>query len=93
MSRGVALPEAVAQLDDGGEFQWRMRNAATTRGGFLRALAGWHESLDARSFQEEQAAAHAVTSGLVLFNGLVVGLVALAVFGTLVSIIDAAVLW
>jgi len=93
LAHGQSLPEAVAALDEHGEFQWRLRNATHSRSGFLRALAGWHESLDARAFQEEQAAAHAVTSGLVLFNGMVVGLIALAVFGSLVAIIEAAVLW
>jgi len=93
LASGLALPDAVALLDDRGEFQWRLRNATHNRGGFLPALSGWHESLDARAFKEEQAAAHAVTSGLVLFNGAVVGLIALAVFGALVSIIEAAVLW
>ena len=55
LRQGVGLPEAVHVMDDSGEFRWRLRNAAATHGGFMRALAGWHESLDARAFQLEQA--------------------------------------
>jgi len=93
LAQGVRLTDAVRRLDDSGEFRWRLANAAHARGGFLRALTGWHEALDAKSFQQEQAAAHIVTSALVLANGVLVALVALAVFGALVSIIEAGVLW
>ena len=55
-------------------------------GGFLQALAGWHESLDAKAFQQEQAAAHGITSALVLWSGLFVGAVVISVFMFLVSI-------
>jgi hypothetical protein len=56
-------------------------------------LTGWHESLDAKAFQQEQAAAHTVTSGLVIANGLIVATVAVGVFSVLISIINAGVLW
>ena len=93
LARGVKLTDAVASLDDDGEFRWRLTNAVHAHGGFLRALTGWHESLDAKAFQEEQAAAHMVTSGLVIANGLIVAFVAIGVFSVLVSIINAGVLW
>jgi general secretion pathway protein F len=93
LAGGAKLTEAVAALDDSGEFRWRLANALHSHGGFLRALTGWHESLDAKAFQEEQAAAHAVTSGLVIANGLIVAMVAIGVFSVLISIIDAGVLW
>jgi type II secretory pathway component PulF len=93
LRQGVKLPEAVQQLDDAGEFRWRLRNAAAGPGGFLRALAGWHESLDARAFQQEQAAAHVITTSLVLWSGLFVGLVLVAVFSVLTSLINVATLW
>ena len=60
---------------------------------FLKSLAGWHESLDAKAFQQEQAAAHGVTTGLVLWSGLFVGTVVISVFSFLISIINAGVLW
>jgi type II secretory pathway component PulF len=93
LAGGATLTEAVALLDDSGEFRWRITNAIHAHGGFLRALTGWHESLDAKAFQEEQAAAHSVTSGLVIANGLIVATVAVGVFSVLISIINAGVLW
>ena len=93
LQRGLNLPEAVEALDDAGEFRWRLTNACHAHGGFLKALTGWHEALDAKAFQQEQAAAHAVTTALVLFNGLFVGLVVTTVFSVLVSIVNQGVLW
>ena len=90
---GVKLTEAVSRMDESGEFGWRFANAVQAGGGFLRALTGWHESLDARAFQQEQAAAQALTSLLVIFNGLVVGLMAMAVFQSLTAIIQEGLLW
>jgi tetrahydromethanopterin S-methyltransferase subunit G len=52
-------------------------------------LRGWHEALDAKAFQQEEATAHAVTSGLVILNGLVVGLIATAMFGILIAMVRA----
>jgi len=93
LAGGMKLTEAVASLDDTGEFRWRLNNALHAHSGFLRALTGWHESLDAKAFQQEQAAAHVVTSALVLANGLIVGIVVTGVFSALISITNAGVLW
>ncbi len=93
LKQGVALPQALQLMDDSGEFGWRMTNALHQRGAFAQALGGWHAWLDAKAFQQQQAAAHTVTSALVVWNGLVVGAVVLSVFGVLISIIDAGVLW
>ena len=86
LAQGVKLDEAVRAFDDSGEYHWRLTNATHASGGFLAALRGWHESLDARAFQQEEAAAHVVASGLVIMNGVVVGLIATAMFGMLVAI-------
>ena len=93
LRQGMSLPEAVQAIDDSGEFRWRLRNAATAHGGFLRALTGWHESLDAKAFQLEQAAAHGITTALVLWSGFFVGLLTVSVFVVFTSLINAAVLW
>jgi type II secretory pathway component PulF len=93
LQRGLKLPEAVEAMDDAGEFRWRLTNACHAHGGFLKALAGWHEALDAKAFQQEQAAAHGVTTALVLFNGLFVGFVVTTVFSVLVSIVNSGLLW
>ena len=93
LKQGIKLTEAIQAMDDAGEFRWRLRNAAHATDGFRAALAGWHEALDAKAFQQEQAAAHGVTTALLLLNGLFVGTVVASVFGFLVSIINAGILW
>jgi type II secretory pathway component PulF len=93
LQQGVALPQALQRMDDSGEFGWRLTNALQQRGKFAQALAGWQAWLDAKAFQQQQAAAHTVTSALVVWNGIVVGLVVVSVFGVLISIINAGILW
>jgi type II secretory pathway component PulF len=87
LERGVKLDAAVSAFDDNGEFHWRLTNAIHARGGFLAALRGWHEALDAKAFQQEETATHALTSGLVIMNGLVVALIAVATYGMLVMLL------
>jgi type II secretory pathway component PulF len=87
LAGGAKLDDAVGIFDDTGEFHWRLTNALHAHGGFLQALRGWHEALEARAFQQEETATHAMTSGLVLLNGLVVALIATAMFGMLVMIL------
>ncbi len=90
LERGTRLDDAVGEFDDTGEFHWRLTNAVHARGGFLAALRGWHEALDAKAFQQQEATAHAVTSGLVILNGVVVALIATAMFGVLIVILKGA---
>ncbi len=80
LAKGVKLDDALRHFDDSGDFHWRMTNAARARGGFLDALRGWHQALDAKAFQQEEATAHLVTSGVVVFNGALVALIATAMF-------------
>jgi type II secretory pathway component PulF len=87
LEKGIKLDDAVRAFDDSGEFHWRLTNATHAHGGFLNALRGWHEALDAKAFQQEEAATHVLTSGLVVLNGLVVALIATAMFGMLVMIL------
>ncbi len=88
IQQGTKLDDAVRAFDDSGEFRWRLANATHARGGFLTALRGWHESLDARAFQQEEATAHAVTTGIVIWNGLLVALIATAMFGIIIAILN-----
>jgi hypothetical protein len=85
LEKGVKLDTAVRAFDDSGEFQWRLTNATHAHGGFLNALRGWHEALDAKAFQQEEATAHVLTSGLVILNGVLVALIATAMFGILMA--------
>jgi hypothetical protein len=80
LRQGAALTEAVQRLDDTGEFRWRLANGAHGTRGFFSALAGWQASLDAKAFQLEQAAAHALSTSIVLLNAVTVALVAAGVF-------------
>ena len=91
LENGVKLDDAVRAFDDTGEFHWRLANAVHAHGGFLEALRGWHTALDAKAFQQEEAATHIVTSGLVILNGVVVALIATAMFGMLVMMLRAMV--
>jgi type II secretory pathway component PulF len=90
LESGAKLDDAVRAFDDSGEFHWRLTNATHSHGGFLNALRGWHESLDARAFQQEEATAHAVTTCLVILNGLLVALIATAMFGILIAALNGA---
>jgi type II secretory pathway component PulF len=87
LQRGSNLDQAVRIFDDTGEFHWRLTNATHAREGFLTALRGWHEALDAKAFQQEEATAHAVTSGLVVLNGVVVALITTATFGIIITVL------
>ena len=80
-------------MDDSGELRWRLANALHSSRGFLRALTGWHEALDAKAFQQEQAVAQLTTTGLVLFNGVMVAGIVIAVFLALIQLLNEAVLW
>jgi type II secretory pathway component PulF len=87
LQQGVKLEDAVRKFDRSGEFHWRLTNATHAHGGFLGALRGWHEALDAKAFQQEETATHMLTSGLVILNGVVVGLIAVGMYGMLVMIL------
>ena len=87
LANGAKLEEAIRSFDDTGEFHWRLTNATHAQGGFLSALRGWHEALDAKAFQQEETATHVLTSLLVVLNGVVVGLIAIGMFGMLVMLL------
>jgi type II secretory pathway component PulF len=93
LAQGVKLPDAIRAIDRAGELQWRLSNALQRGRGFLSALAGWHEALDSKAFQQEQAAAQITTTALVLFNGLIVASIVIGMFLPLVALINAATLW
>jgi type II secretory pathway component PulF len=93
LAGGRSLVEAIARLDDAGEFRWRLENAAQGTNKFLTALEGWHEALSARAFRIEQTSATLVTTGLVLLNGLFVGSLAVGVFAMFTNLINLGVLW
>jgi len=83
---GLKLPEALQGMDDTGEFGWRLKNAGYGGGRFFQALTGWHEWLHARAYQQEQAAAQSISTGLLLLNAASVALVVVLVIGSLAQI-------
>lgn len=93
LKNGASLPDALRSVDDTGELHWRLSNALHSGRGFLAALNGWHESLDAKAFQQEQAAAQLTTSALVLINGMIVAAIVIAVFLPLVALLNSITLW
>jgi type II secretory pathway component PulF len=93
LQEGVKLPEAICALDNSHELQWRLSNALRRGVGFVRALTGWQEALDAKAFQLEQAAAQVTTTVLVLVNGLIVASFMIAVFLVIITLINGASLW
>lgn len=93
LSQGVPLTEALQHLDHRREFAWRLSNAAHGKGGFVKALRGWFEALDARAFQQEQGAAHTITTGVVLWNGLVIGAFVGSIFYFLSNLVQQGALW
>ena len=90
LQQGTKLDDAVRAFDDSGEFHWRLANATHARGGFLNALRGWHEALDAKAFQQEETTAHVLTTGVVILNGVLVALIATAMFGIFVALLRGA---
>lgn len=87
LAAGVSLTEAVRRFDDSGEFHWRLANAVHARGGFLVALRGWHESLEAKAFHQREAATQLFTSGLVILNGTLVGLIVIGFYAPIIGIL------
>ncbi len=93
LSTGVPLPQAFGAMDDSGEWQWRIRNTFERGRNFVCSLNGWHEALDAKAFQLEQTAAQLTTTGVVLFNAVIVGCIVTAMFLALIDLISEAALW
>ena len=54
----------------------------------MAALRGWHDALEAKAFQQEQTASQAITTCFVLLNGLMLGLMALGIFGLLIQLLN-----
>lgn len=90
---GVKLPQSIHRLDDSGEFRWRLANASQSLTGFRSALNGWLEALDAKAFQQQQAAAHLITTTFVLVNGVLIGGFVIGTFDVIIAILNNGVLW
>lgn len=90
LKQGEGLTEAIRYIDDAGEFRWRLTNAAHARRGFVHALTGWHEFLDAKAYQQEQAVAQTVTTSIVILHGTVIGFFAVGVFYLLIHFMEIA---
>jgi type II secretory pathway component PulF len=90
LKNGKKLVDSLKSFDRSGELSWRFamfqNNDHATP-----CLAGWHESLEARAFKEEQTFAHIISTILILILGTAVGLLAFISFDFLISIIGQSV--
>jgi type II secretory pathway component PulF len=93
LQRGEKLTVAIRGIDDSGELQWRLTNAAHGHGGFLHSLQGWHDTLDAKAYQQEQAVSQVLSTALIILNGVLVCIVALAIFQPIIAVIQREALW
>lgn len=87
LATGISLTEAVRKFDDSGEFHWRLSNAVHARGGFMAALRGWHQALEAKAFHQREAATQVFTSGLVILNGALVGLIVISCYAPIIGLL------
>lgn len=92
LAAGVALPAALGELEQT-QLTWRFQSAAGSGRRFVDALRHWHEALEAEAARSEDVAAHLLSSGMVVFNGVMVGLMVSAVFVALSSMVNEAALW
>jgi type II secretory pathway component PulF len=93
LQQGVKLTEAIRAFDDTGEFHWRLTNAAHAGRGFLRALQGWHDALEAKAFQQEQAASQTISTVFIVLNGALACWIALAIFQPMIQVIQEGAMW
>jgi type II secretory pathway component PulF len=93
LQAGVKITEAIQLMDDSQELRWRLANGLQGAGGFVRALSGWHEALDAKAFQLEQTAAQLSTTLFVLLNGAIIACIVIGMFIVLIQLINRASLW
>ena len=93
LQSGIGLTEAIKLMDDSKEFQWRLTNALQTKGNFVDALSGWHQSLSARADRQCQTFATLMEATMVLFLGLIVGSVVVGLFSPLVHLMEKIILW
>lgn len=80
LRQGTKFALAVQSLDDTGEFGWRLANGAHGSRGFFSALQGWHASLNAKAYQQEQAAGQIISTSLVLINAVTVVVIAMGIY-------------
>jgi type II secretory pathway component PulF len=93
LENGKDLVTALRRFDSQKELSWRLANAAHGQGGFFPALTGWMESLDVKAFQQEQTVSQLVTTGIIILNGVLVGVLAASLFYLLISIITELEPW
>lgn len=85
---GSKLPDALQRIDRSGDLKWRISNATPGKDGFSQALNGWHDLLEAKAFQQEQAAGQVISTGIVLGFGSLLALFVLATFLPLLRILS-----
>lgn len=97
MSQGVTLTEVLTALfDSKGELAWRFANSYTAIGNrprFVQAVTGWGNWLNARAFRQEQLVAHLLSTMIIILSGIMVGIIAIAMFMPLIMIVKNMAMW
>ncbi len=94
LGQGYLLPDVLTGLfDSKGELAWRICNSRHADSSLNAQIRGWCSFLDASAFRSEQAFAHVMSTVIILCLGALVGLVAIAMFGGLISVITNLSLW
>ena len=93
LEQGVELTQALAHLDRNRELQWRLQNAQHHKQTFSKALAGWHQTLDACAYRQEQAIAHVITTALVIGSSILVAIMSWDLFNAMNLLVQEALLW
>lgn len=95
MQQGTGLIKVLsAEFDKSGELAWRFKNsfmAQKQKPNFVQAVAGWGSWLNACAFRQEQMAAHAISTLLILISALFIGLVAVGMFLPLIQIVSSSI--
>lgn len=94
LEQGYMLPDVLTGLfDNKGELAWRLCNSRHKGSSLNVQIKGWGSFLEASAFQSEQAFAHVMSTLILMCLGAMVGLVAIMMFSSLVSVITTASLW
>jgi type II secretory pathway component PulF len=89
LEHGIKLTVALNRLTGMDQIAARCEFAATTNLPFQQALEGWIQYLKAKESQQEQTFYTIFSSSITILNGIVVGLLACAFFGALISVLES----
>lgn len=93
LEQGHSLSDALRLVTRRDDLGWRVATSALGTDGFLATLGGWSEMLGARADRWEQVVAHILSSAIILFVGLLVMTLVIAMWLPLIEMVNFYVLW